>query len=1178
MFIQLIQDLLKHSSQSIKNSVNSLIFSETTKSLAPILGVLKFFLEKKDSIIICNSLEEANYTFNIANNIFKLNNVFLFPDFGLDPYSKASSPYYISYARINTLYGLINNNSVARLVITTPLGFIHKTIAKEGLINKNFILKVNNNIKLPEVINFLINLGYTKVETVTSPKTFALRGDILDIYLNDENPYRLSIFDNIIESIKTFNSESQRTEKSISELVLTLPSEIILNDQVIEHFKYEYQVRFGSFAKNDMNLEALNNNMLPSGFEHYLPIFVDKSSYIHDYLSENFLLISLLNIEDQIKQIWHNYRDAFLVRNNNKAIKSEHVYYVLPPEELLLDQDKAISLFYKQNNVTITGNSLPEGISTTNGKEVEIVTSKSKDACFLFNLKSSSVEKCKLLAEYISKDNNGTVVLNFLTPEIIDLLKEALHNQNIKYVIKNNLNDIEINKVNITNNNDLLNGFIVPNLTVIAENDLVALNKVSSNINKRKKAKNAFKNTNNISVGELVVHVKHGVGKFIGLTTLDLGSANHDFLLIEYKNNDKLYLPVENIDLIGRFGGSEAEIELDKLGSGSWEKKQAKVREKIKDIAYDLIKLAASRNVNQAPIIEVKSNNYTDFSTKFPYIETDDQQAAILDIEQDFLQQKIMDRLVCGDVGFGKTEVAMRAVFLAANSGYQVAVIAPTTLLCRQHYYNFIERFKGFNFNIKQLSKFVTAKEKKEIKEELKIGNVNIVIGTHALLAKDIHFSNLGLLVIDEEQNFGVLHKEKLKTLKDNVHVLTLTATPIPRTLQMALTKVKDLSIIATPPINKLSIQTYVMPNDMLIIKEGIEREIKRNGQIFYVTPYIKDITLLEVSLKELDSNWRTLVIHGGLTAEQIEKGMEDFQQHKYDILLSTNIIESGIDLRNVNTIIINNADKFGLSQLYQLRGRVGRGENQAFAYITYKSQGLLTENAEKRLLAIQNLDYLGAGFALAEHDLDIRGAGNILGEEQSGHIKEIGFDLYQKFLAQEIEKAKHKDGEQITFDSLSPNIKLDIPSLIPSYYIPDIVVRMDFYSRLGTANTLLEVEDISDELIDRFGKIPAETLNLMTTIKLKIICKALGIEKLYCGSKSVTINFYNNKVDKFDNLMNYIFKSNGIVKLKPDSSIVVSLTEEDKQQQIKQLFIILNELKIILFSISNQEMLLSNS
>ncbi|HYX02921.1 MAG TPA: transcription-repair coupling factor, partial [Reyranella sp.] len=669
-------------------------------------------------------------------------------------------------------------------------------------------------------------------------------------------------------------------------------------------------------------------------------------------------------------------------------------------------------------------------------------------------------------------------------------------------------------------------------------------------VKKRRPSERFIAEASALSEGDLVVHREHGVGRYEGLVTLEIQNARHDCLRLTYDGGDKLFVPVENIDVLSRYGAGEEGAALDRLGGVAWQSRKARLKQRIADMADRLIKIAAERAVRRGETMVPPEGLYDEFCARFPYAETDDQLQAIADVLEDLSSGKPMDRLICGDVGFGKTEVALRAAFVAAMSGKQVAVIAPTTLLARQHHRTFLERFEGLPLRIGRLSRLVGARETKATKQALKEGTLDIVVGTHALLAKSVEFSDLGLLIVDEEQHFGVAHKERLKELRADVHVLTLTATPIPRTLQLALTGVRDMSLIATPPVDRLAVRTFVTPFDAVTVREALLREQYRGGQSFYVCPRIEDMGAVAADLRELVPEMRLAMAHGRLPPRTIEDTMQDFVDGKVDVLLSTNIVESGLDIRNANTMVIHRADMFGLAQLYQLRGRIGRGKMRAYAYLTVPPGRALNEAAGKRLEVMQTLDTLGAGFQLASHDLDIRGAGNLLGEEQSGHIREVGIELYQQLLEEAVAAARGRAHEAERAE-WSPQINLGIPVLIPEEYVSDLAVRMGLYRRIGALSSQEEIDSFAAELVDRFGKMPPEAEFLLATVALKLLCRQAGVDRIDAGEKAVVLSLHDNKFARPEKLIEWLQKNAPLVRLRPDHRVVVQRAWNDERQRL---------------------------
>ena len=680
------------------------------------------------------------------------------------------------------------------------------------------------------------------------------------------------------------------------------------------------------------------------------------------------------------------------------------------------------------------------------------------------------------------------------------------------------------------------------------------------NQNNRKISADSFlTDLSTYDLNDLIVHVDHGIGRFKGLQAIAVLGSNHDCVEIHYQNDDKLFIPVENIELLSKYGGKNDFVILDRLGATQWQYRKAIAKNKIKEMAAELIKTAAARALETAPKFTIQEPYYSNFNAEFPFDETEDQITTIAEIHSDLLKGTPMDRLICGDVGYGKTEVAIRGAFTVALSGHQVAILVPTTLLCRQHYENFTKRFSKSPIRIAQLSRLVTQQESRETIEKVSNGDIDILIGTHAILSDKIKFRKLGLLIIDEEQHFGVKQKEKLKTLRTDVHILSLTATPIPRTLQMSLVGLRELSIISTAPVNRQSIKTKVLNFDKNIIKDAIGNELKRNGQLYYVCPRVKQIEEVEDFLKSELPGVSYKIAHGQMPAKSLESVMVDFYNHEFSILLCTTIVESGLDLRNTNTMIIHNSDNFGLSQLYQLRGRIGRSNTEAFCFYTIKDFEGLTDKAKQRLKLLQKLDSLGSGFNLASHDLDIRGSGNILGDDQSGHIREIGLELYHRLLKEKVQELQN-DG--VAYGSeWSPQINLGIGVLIPVNYIGSLNTRLSFYRKLAYLNNKTKIEDIKNEMIDTFGDLPNEVHNLFMITELRTLCKTANIEKIDLGQKGGSIKFKANKFHNPDGLVGLIQINNKNVKLRPDQSLIYMFDNSNREHNIKKLINLINQI-----------------
>ena len=652
----------------------------------------------------------------------------------------------------------------------------------------------------------------------------------------------------------------------------------------------------------------------------------------------------------------------------------------------------------------------------------------------------------------------------------------------------------------------------------------------------------------------------HGIARFHGLVTIEAMGAPHDCLELRYHGDDKLFLPVENIELLSRYGSSATEVMLDRLGGANWQARKAKLKKRILEMAGQLIAIAAARQMRRTEPIQLPDGLYDEFSARFPYEETEDQAGAIDAVLEDLASGQPMDRLICGDVGFGKTEVALRAAFVAAMAGQQVAVVVPTTLLARQHYKTFAERFHGLPLKVDHASRLVGSKALAEAKRGAKNGTLDVVVGTHALLDKSVDFKRLGLLIIDEEQRFGVKHKERLKELKNDVHVLTLSATPIPRTLQLALTGVRELSLITTPPVDRLSVRTFITPFDGVVVREALLRERYRGGQSFYVCPRVSDLRGRREFLAEHVPELKVCVAHGQMPPGELEDIMNAFYDGQYDVLLSTTIVESGLDIPTANTMIVHRADMFGLAQLYQLRGRVGRSKTRAYALMTYSPRKTLTPAAERRLKVLQSLDTLGAGFQLASHDLDIRGSGNILGEEQSGHVREVGYELYQQMLEEAV--AELKDGGEAELDGKwSPQITVGATVMIPEGYVPDLTLRMSLYRRLADLDTAQNIDAFGAEMIDRFGPLPSEVDHLLKVVFVKALCRRANVEKLDAGPKGVVIQFRNQEFGAPAKLISWIGEQGSLAKIRPDQSIVLQRDWSTADKRLKGAAVVVSQL-----------------
>ncbi|NBZ86104.1 transcription-repair coupling factor [Stagnihabitans tardus] len=1031
-----------------------------------------------------------------------------FPAWDCLPYDRVSPNPEIASRRMSTLAALVAGIPGNFVLLTTVNAATQRVPAREVVAGASFIASVGDRVDEKKLKAFLANMGFSPVSTVAEPGDYALRGGIVDIFPPGRGgPVRLDFFGDQLDGIRRFDPETQKTVGKLKSVEFAPMSEVLMDPAAISRFRQNYRVEFGAGGSDDPLYEAVSAGRKHQGMEHWLPFFHERLETLFDYLPSAAVML-----DDQVTAMrlsrWEGIEDQYDSRREAMSAKGrmDSVYKPSAPGLLYLDDAGFEAAVAGHRVIQLSPLHQPPGPGCLDaGGEI--------GRSFAPERQQESISLFGALADHLkARLREGQVVIASFSEGARERLSGLLQDQGIKGREVKDFREVPEGK------GDLFlmvwpleAGFTAPGLTVISEQDVLGERMVGKP-RKKRKAENFLREVDTLTPGDLVVHVEHGVGRYLGLETITALGAPHACVALEYAESAKLYLPVENIELLSRYGHEEGL--LDRLGGGAWQAKKAKLKERIREIADRLMRVAAERALRHAPILEAPHSLWEAFAARFPYTETDDQLAAIADVVSDLEKGSPMDRLIVGDVGFGKTEVAMRAAFVAALAGQQVAVICPTTLLARQHYRSFAERFRGFPMQVKPLSRFVSTKEANATRAGLADGTVDIVVGTHALLAKGVSFKRLGLMIVDEEQHFGVGHKERLKEMRSEIHVLTLTATPIPRTLQLSLTGVRDLSIIATPPVDRLSIRTYVSEFDSITIREALLREHYRGGQSFYVVPRISDLHEIEDFLKTHVPEVTYVIAHGQLAAGELDERMNEFYDGKYDVLLATTIVESGLDIPTANTMIIHRADMFGLSQLYQIRGRVGRAKTRAYCYLTTKPRAPLTPQATKRLRLLGSLDTLGAGFNLASHDLDLRGAGNLLGEEQSGHIKEVGYELYQQMLEETIAKIKSGEinGLSQVDDNWSPQINLGVPVMIPEDYIPDLDIRLGLYRRLSSLQTKVELEGFAAELIDRFGPLPKEVNTLMVIVRIKALCKKAGISRLDCGPKGANVQFHNDK------------------------------------------------------------------
>jgi len=1080
--------------------------------------------------------------------------VFTFPAWDCLPYDRVSPNAEISATRMATLAGLVHDMPKSCVVLTTLNAAMQRIPARSVIQGASFRATVGQRVNETDLRQFLVRMGFSQSPTVMEPGDYAIRGGIIDIFPpGPGGPVRLDFFGDVLDGARRFDPDTQRSSDVLQTVELAPVSEVILDDSAITRFRQNYRIEFGAARTDDPLYEAVSAGRKHQGVEHWLPFFHDKLETLFDYLPD-----ASVTLDDQLTPMrvsrWDGIVDQFETRKiaMDQKNRIDTVYKPIPPDLLYLDDNdwaQAISGHRVLQFNPLPQASGPNAIDAGARAGRNFAPERQQETISLFSALSDHIRK-KLV--------QGPVVIASYSQGARERLAGLIEDEGLSETIEIK-NGTRLGKSGLYLAVWALeHGFETDDLTVISEQDVLG-DRLIRQRSKKRKADNFLTEAQSLSPGDLVVHVDHGIGRYHGLEVITAAGASHECLLLEYAEKSRLYLPVENIELLSRYGHEEGL--LDRLGGGAWQAKKAKLKQRIREMAERLIRVAAERELRKAPVLNPPEGMWDAFCARFPYQETDDQLAAIGDVLDDLDAGRPMDRLVCGDVGFGKTEVAMRAAFAAAMSGLQVAVIAPTTLLARQHAKNFADRFRGFPLNIRQLSRFVGTKEAEQTRKGLADGTVDIVIGTHAVLAKSVNIKSLGLLIIDEEQHFGVQHKERLKQMRSDIHVLTLTATPIPRTLQLSLSGVRDLSIIGTPPVDRLAIRTFVSEFDAITIREGLLREHYRGGQSFYVVPRISDLPEIEQFLREQCPELTYVVAHGQMAAGELDDRMNAFYDGKFDVLLATTIVESGLDIPTANTIVIHRADMFGLSQLYQIRGRVGRSKTRAYAYLTTKPNAKLTVTAQKRLRILSSLDTLGAGFTLASQDLDIRGAGNMLGEEQSGHMRDVGYELYQSMLEEAIAKIRSGQSEAVLDDDQwAPQINLGVSVLIPEDYVPDLDVRLGLYRRLSQLSTKVELEGFAAELIDRFGKLPKEVNTLMLIVRIKAMCKKAGIAKLDGGPKGATIQFHNDKFASPQGLVEFISDQRGLAKIK-DNKIVIRRDWTKDSDKIKGAFSIARDL-----------------
>jgi transcription-repair coupling factor (superfamily II helicase) len=1068
-----------------------------------------------------------------------------YPAWDCLPYDRASPTLRVMAERLAALHRLQQAPKKPQLVVTTANAATQRTLTPFRIRQLVARLAPGERIGRDTLAVLLSANGYVRTDTVHDQGEFAVRGGLVDLFPSgEEQALRLDFFGDEIESVRTFDAADQRTTGRVDGFTLLPASEALLDEESVKRFRTRYREKFGATATGDPLYQAISDGRRLAGMEHWLPMFEERLETLFDHLGDDALVIRESGVTAAAEQRFEAVSDYHA--NRLKAQSSDPgSYRPLAPNALyLLPDEWATRLDQAKVHLATPFHEPPS--DTVLDFEVDGPRDFAPERASGVNIYEAVVEHL----DKLRKDGKKPILASYSAgsrERLAGLLKD--HDLTGLALVESwqEAQGVADRGVALTIL-PLDHGFTAPDIALLTEQDMLGDRLVRRN--RRKKSADAFlAELATLTPGDLVVHADHGIGRYEGLTQIPVQKAPHDCVALTYAGGDKLYVPVENLEVLSRYGGDEGGT-LDRLGGEAWQRRKSRMKERIREIAGELIATAALRALRQADVAEPDPSGYPAFVDRFPYQETDDQDRAIAESLDDLASGKPMDRLIVGDVGFGKTEVALRAAFVAAMGGMQVAVVCPTTLLARQHYNNFVARFEGFPIKVGRLSRLVGTAEAKAVKEGLTDGTIDVVIGTHAILAKGIDFKRLGLVVVDEEQRFGVTHKERLKALKTDVHVLTLTATPIPRTLQMAMSGLRELSVIQTPPVDRLAVRTYVMPWDPVVLREALLREHYRGGQSFFVTPRVKDVPEIEEFLREHVPEVRYVVAHGQMAAGQVEERMSAFYDKKFEVLVSTTIVESGLDIPSANTMIVHRADRFGLAQLYQLRGRVGRGKTRAYAYLTTPANRIITETADKRLKVLSDLDTLGAGFQLASHDLDIRGAGNLLGDEQSGHIREVGYELYQSMLEEAILDARAGGLAQRPRD-FSPQITVDAAIMIPEDYVPDLDLRMGLYRRLNELDDQNGIEAFAAEMIDRFGPLPEPTANLIKLIEIKLNAKKACVAKIDVGAKGALVSFHDDKPPNVDGLLAYVARLNGVAKLRPDSKLVIAREWPDPQARL---------------------------
>ena len=1086
----------------------------------------------------------------------------LFPDWETLPYDTFSPHQDIISQRLATLYQL---SRMEKGIVIVPVTTLMQRLAPKQYLEANsLIIQKGDKKDLHQLRQELEASGYRNVDQVMEHGEFSARGAILDLFpMGSKTPFRLDFFDDEIDEIRLFDPENQRSSEKVNGIDLLPAHEFPTDSDGINLFRSQYREQFTSTIDKESIYHQVSNGIMPAGIEYYLPLFFQQSNTLCDYLSENTLVIVSGDIDKAVAHYWTDIEYRYEDRRYDPTRP------LLPPQQLFLNVEELYSALKPFDRINLKPTELDEEVKTS---QVQFDVKPLPDLTIDHKLK----QPFELLNNFIAnKETPAKLLFVAESQGRRESVLELLHRNNITPANFDSIEDFvnSDSTLGITVN-ALSAGFIFQAIGSAKKNAIALVTEAellgdivrqTRRRNKQQDIQNdaIFKNLAELSIGQPVVHIEHGIGRYMGLQTIENGGITTEFLVLSYASEAKLYVPVASLHLISRYSGTDAEhAPLHKLGNDTWSKAKQKAAEKVRDVAAELLDIYAKRASNHGHTFKRDKSDYRAFADSFGFEETLDQEQAINAVLSDMLSPQAMDRLVCGDVGFGKTEVAMRAAFVAVNDGKQVAILVPTTLLAQQHYENFRDRFANWPISIEVLSRFKTTKEQNQVIKDVESGQIDILIGTHKLLQNSIKYKDLGLLVVDEEHRFGVKQKEKIKQLRSNVDILTLTATPIPRTLNMAMGGMRDLSIIATPPAKRLAVKTFVRERDEPLIRESILREILRGGQVYFLHNNVDTIDKTAADIQALLPEAKIITAHGQMRERELERIMSDFYHQRYNVLVCTTIIETGIDVPSANTIIMDRADRLGLAQLHQLRGRVGRSHHQAYAYLLTPHEKRMTKDAKKRLEAIASLEDLGAGFTLATHDLEIRGAGELLGEDQSGSMSQVGFSLYMEMLDAAV--AALKDGKQLSLEQVmktQTEVDLRVPALLPDDYIFDVSLRLSLYKRIASCKTKQALDDVQVELIDRFGLLPQPAKNLVHIAKLKLKAEKIGISRIDAGPAGGTIEFSSDtKVDPMF-IMTLIQQQPKIYKMEGGSKLKFKQASEDAKTRFVLITTMLNEL-----------------